>query len=1120
MQARRWHRICLSFMLFILALSTTPRGLKAQSNQPLPGDGAPTEDIRLSFQRAYERVGGSTHIVEMTNRVHTWGQSEANGVQYLTQNFQEKPEWGGGWGSIIYNPFFGRAFVLHGDIENVYSAAGGPISAWIGYPEDDEGVFTAAEATVYYDFDEGSAYQHFERGFIGWPRGANNFELHTYYPFVPRPVPSNCSWTPTMRDCIWEPLPNNRVQVAILIPFQRAPGYEDEDIEGTDPVQIDFFVQQPDGFLKTYQATPISSNFAIVKVDLALRQTVKYAIEVRNLGHNTMKRGTYPMDFGTNRQSLATLNTQYQLGQPPTRNGMYWNKWDADIIREAENYNLPPALLKAMIAHESAGLGTSNGLNPALAYLYEPYTDWTSQNQLSRPEFQPWVLPGNPPQNNVRPCQSVIGQGPDNLPGFSVPVGTTIYTMLTQSPYKSCTSPYRGLASWESWLNDLQHANITAQYRISASYGLGQVVYRWHYNKFPGPPEQLYDAPFVIKTSARILSDARKANGQEGILTANSIDISAWSSTLNKYNGGGLPEYVPNVTQWYNDGGVASVQPTVALQFIDTFQNMNMPVNTIEEQTDSDTNLSTASNEAQMTGPTIIQSLITDLDDDGIQQIVTLIHTPDAFGRGSVIVSVHESIDATSPVMWTTTLTDNVLGVGQIRIVQISGQQRPFLVLDAPVGLNSVLTRIFQVQGTKLEDLSTNIGIGGFTSNRGLTAVLEDGIVIAITRASFPLRTTNEIYQYDGQGFQLIDVITTIEETSTGADTVPPRTIIQLMGQQGHAGWYRSSVTVSLRGIDAQSSIRETQYRINGGSWQIYTTPFVIDTNGLSNLEVYSVDSSGNQESTKTREIRIDMVMPATTTTISGTLGENGWYITPVSVGITGIDVHSGLDQVRYRLNGSDWKTFTLPFVINLEGITTLDVSAVDIAGNEEVIQQYTVKIDTRRPVVDAWTDQSKYTRIDPFIVRYIAEDPTPGSGIDRVTAETNGIIVNSGAVIDLFWWNLGEYTLNVTATDIAGWEASDTAPYELIATLQSLRATVLRLSTMGEITNQGITNSLIVKIDGAIDAHDRGNNQAAINKLNALINEVSAIQGKKHLSMRAGGILIMDAHYIQSHLP
>jgi len=63
----------------------------------------------------------------------------------------------------------------------------------------------------------------------------------------------------------------------------------------------------------------------------------------------------------------------------------------------------------------------------------------------------------------------------------------------------------------------------------------------------------------------------------------------------------------------------------------------------------------------------------------------------------------------------------------------------------------------------------------------------------------------------------------------------------------------------------------------------------------------------------------------------------------------------------------------------------------------------------------------------------------------------------------------------------------------------------------IGWITNQGIYNSLSKKVDNAEKKHEQGQDNAAVNILNAFLNEVNAQRGKK-ITEDGAVILIEDA--------
>ncbi len=94
-------------------------------------------------------------------------------------------------------------------------------------------------------------------------------------------------------------------------------------------------------------------------------------------------------------------------------------------------------------------------------------------------------------------------------------------------------------------------------------------------------------------------------------------------------------------------------------------------------------------------------------------------------------------------------------------------------------------------------------------------------------------------------------------------DHTPPVTIIQTTGTQSLENWYRSNVTVTLTAQDDNSGILKTEYSIdNGKTFQTYTNPVLISTEGINNVYYYSVDKAGNQEKPKELNVKIDATAP------------------------------------------------------------------------------------------------------------------------------------------------------------------------------------------------------------------------------------------------------------------
>jgi hypothetical protein len=231
---------------------------------------------------------------------------------------------------------------------------------------------------------------------------------------------------------------------------------------------------------------------------------------------------------------------------------------------------------------------------------------------------------------------------------------------------------------------------------------------------------------------------------------------------------------------------------------------------------------------------------------------------------------------------------------------------------------------------------------------------------------------------------------------------------------------------------------------------------------------------------------------------------------------VTGRLQQQPIDRVYYQLDANSFAEGTQFSIV--EGRHTLKFYSVDKVGNIEAEQSLSVNVDKTPPSVQVVTEQATYTRVTPFVVHYSAADPYPGSGIAAMSAILDGVSVLPEQTVDLFWKNLGTYTVIATADDVAGWRTVNQAPFQLVANTQSLLATVAKLCTMKEIGKAGLCNSLTQKLEASLRQQQAGNIGAAANQLDAFIHEVEAQTGKG-ITERASNILLMDAQYSKAHL-
>jgi len=183
-------------------------------------------------------------------------------------------------------------------------------------------------------------------------------------------------------------------------------------------------------------------------------------------------------------------------------------------------------------------------------------------------------------------------------------------------------------------------------------------------------------------------------------------------------------------------------------------------------------------------------------------------------------------------------------------------------------------------------------------------------------------------------------------------DTLAPVTVGTLFGIHGDHGWFVSHVGVALNATDSGSGVANLSFRLDGGTWGPYAGPFTLG-DGRHLLDFFATDLAGNAETIQSVAISVDTTAPASSGAISGTLGDDGWYVTSVSVALSASDIPSGVSAISYRLDNGSWQTYNGPFGLG-EGRHFLEFYATDLAGLEETVRSASVFVDTTSPSTTA----------------------------------------------------------------------------------------------------------------------------------------------------------------------
>lgn len=272
------------------------------------------------------------------------------------------------------------------------------------------------------------------------------------------------------------------------------------------------------------------------------------------------------------------------------------------------------------------------------------------------------------------------------------------------------------------------------------------------------------------------------------------------------------------------------------------------------------------------------------------------------------------------------------------------------------------------------------------------------------------------------------------------------------------------------------------------------TTPQNYAETGTANIyefEVYGRDA--------------DVQPPVTTATTDGVTGKDAWNVRDVNVKFTADDnpTGTGVNRIETRIDGGDWTNKT-ELTLTAEGMHSVEYRAIDNAGNVEAVKHLAIGIDKTGPVIAVSVpgDGSIYENSGDLTPQFTLNDNFSGVDNSKTTVTLDTHAYKIGTEIPLYTLPLGQHTLVISSSDLAGNQESKTVHFQTVASIDSLKALVTRFADTKWIDNAGIANSLQAKL--------------ANNDLNSFVNEVKAQNGK-HISSEAATYLLRDAKYVLS---
>lgn len=348
-------------------------------------------------------------------------------------------------------------------------------------------------------------------------------------------------------------------------------------------------------------------------------------------------------------------------------------------------------------------------------------------------------------------------------------------------------------------------------------------------------------------------------------------------------------------------------------------------------------------------------------------------------------------------VTFTATTGDSLLLADQS--TQISGCDT-----TAPT-IAPTITGTAGANGWYTSDVTVHFAVADAESGVSTSAGCDDVSVTTDTDGTtFVCSATN------GVGLTSADTVTIKRDATT------PTLASTVTGTMGAAGWYTSDVGVTWAATFGPSGAN--------GAGVCGASAVVTDTN--EQVVICTVASAAGLSATKSVSVKRDASHPAIVPSVTGTLGNNGWYTSNVSVSFT----------TSYGVSGAGASTGCTASTVSADTNGQTFTCTASTAAGSSSTQSVTVKRDATKPVLTFGGAAGTFTVDQSVGVTCSATDATSG------IASTNCASVTGPA----YNFNIGANAVTGTATDNAGNVATASGSFTVSLTTASFTNLINRM--------------------------------------------------------------------------
>jgi hypothetical protein len=672
----------------------------------------------------------------------------------------------------------------------------------------------------------------------------------------------------------------------------------------------------------------------------------------------------------------STIQAACGGGDACPDSNIFWNRYDNDIYRYAEYWDVPPSLMKAMMLSETdrffvpskRHMGT---FPPTRTFVYEPAKDCeASSHGYYADELAPYMQPNLPSSSQC----SMYSDGRVGFPEkTSCPTPYDVPNLEKHKTVKDWVETYQyvPIGSLEAAQEYCDVETTLAQYRVMSSYGLSQKVYWYDYQLWgpefyttflipnPPPPEQLYNPSISTWLMGWTLNIKRNRIAPIAGFTLDD-QIENWEEIATAYNGiNPSRQYgITAVERALNITKPVSLKPlyqTILMEqtshvvlpsssnsssifkgpgqvlFADNFRNSLIP----------DLSIQIKNNALR-----ILDSKMVDFKGDLGLVRVDLVILEDWYNTGWVRIYRDE---AGTELLWQSKPIIDTHALAWIQTAEYNGTT--ILLTNWCVGAHGLFVLPFTADGNTIREIPTRDDQDHpetIFSNAGGIIQYSEGFLATFQRyeeGNAPGGSKLvQIWGYDGLVYRIVRELIYLND---GSDSTPPVTNLEILEAANGNGWRRPDVQVILSALDNRE-VGSISYTLSNGSTTIEETipQESIELTlgeGIWVLTYHAKDIHSNEEVVLTETIRIDGTPPDVTHNILGEKESDG-YPSDTLIELIANDPTlqdgspgSGVDHIEYSLDGgTTWIMYSDPmsFSEGDGGAKTIQYRAVDTAGN------------------------------------------------------------------------------------------------------------------------------------------------------------------------------------------